>query len=76
MLPIQDKGLSLRFPRFIRIRGDKSVEMASTPNFVVQLWRSKESKGAKSTEGGVDDGDLVDLVEEDQYESSDGSIEV
>ena len=68
----RDKGLSLRFPRFIRIRGDKSIELASTPSFVRQLWTKQESKGMPR--GGVDEGDLVDYIEaedvvEDEYES-------
>jgi DNA ligase-1 len=54
------------------MRDDKSVELASTPSFVYQLWKKQESKGG--THGGVDEGDLVDYVEEeevmeDEYES-------
>lgn len=68
----RDKGVSLRFPRFIRIREDKNIELASSPTFVYQLWVKQESKGG--TRGGVDEGDLVDYVEEeeaieDEYES-------
>ena len=73
MMPeLRDKGLSLRFPRFIRIREDKSIEMASTPAFVVRLWHSQERKG-QSAAMGIDEGDLIDYVEEeieDEYESS------
>jgi DNA ligase 1 len=60
----REKGLSLRFPRFIRVRDDKSIEMASTPVFVYQLWKKQESKGG--TRGGADEGDLVDYVEEEE----------
>ncbi|CAE6516509.1 unnamed protein product [Rhizoctonia solani] len=50
-----DRGLSLRFPRFIRVREDKALSDASTPEFLAGLWRKQEGKG-----GGVDEGDLVD----------------
>lgn len=74
MMPeLRDKGLSLRFPRFIRIREDKSVEITSTPAFVVRLWLSQERKGQSAVMGGVDEGDLIDYVEEEiegEYESS------
>ncbi|KAF8160810.1 DNA ligase [Crassisporium funariophilum] len=52
------RGLSLRFPRFIRIRDDKKVEQASDPAFLAGLWRSQQGKGKNNA--GNDDGDLVD----------------
>lgn len=70
----REKGLSLRFPRFIRVRDDKGIEMASTPGFVYQLWKKQESKGG--THGEADEGDLLDYIEEeimeDEYESDRG----
>lgn len=70
----REKGLSLRFPRFIRVREDKSIETASTPSFVVQLWLSQERKGG-DMDADADDGDLIDYVEEEaedeeEYESN------
>jgi hypothetical protein len=53
--------------------------MASTPEFVVQLWLSQENKGSTSklnNNAYVDD-DLIDFVEEEEIveeEDSDGSI--
>ncbi|KAF8682816.1 DNA ligase [Rhizoctonia solani] len=64
-----DRGLSLRFPRFIRVREDKALNDASTPEFLAGLWRKQGGKG-----GGADEGDLVDasseeeLAEEDELE--------
>ena len=66
------RGLSLRFPRFIRLREDKGTIDASTPEFLASLWRKQENKGSNSK--GIDDGELVDVspeaseVEEDAYE--------
>jgi DNA ligase-1 len=39
-----ERGLSLRFPRFLRAREDKGVEEASTEEFLADLWwkQSKE----------------------------------
>ncbi|EJD52578.1 ATP-dependent DNA ligase [Auricularia subglabra TFB-10046 SS5] len=52
-----ERGLSLRFPRFIRLRDDKSVEHASEPETLVRMWKSQE----RTTKGGADEGDLVDV---------------
>ncbi|KAF8973123.1 ATP-dependent DNA ligase [Flammula alnicola] len=53
------RGLSLRFPRFIKPRDDKSTELASTPSFLVGIWKSQQGKGKDDV--GNDDGDLLDL---------------
>lgn len=53
----QERGLSLRFPRFIRLRDDKSTEQASGPDMLVKMWKSQE----RETKGGADDYDLVDV---------------
>ncbi|KAI0007289.1 ATP-dependent DNA ligase [Xylariaceae sp. FL0662B] len=39
-----DRGLSLRFPRFLRKREDKGVEEASTSEFLAALWRKQEAR--------------------------------
>ena len=48
----EDRGLSLRFPRFLKVREDKSIEEASDAAFLAELWRKQESKG----EGALRDG--------------------
>ncbi|KAI1344494.1 DNA ligase I [Xylariaceae sp. FL0016] len=40
----QDRGLSLRFPRFLRKREDKGIEEASTNEFLAGLFRKQEEK--------------------------------
>ncbi|QRV86352.1 ATP-dependent DNA ligase [Ceratobasidium sp. AG-Ba] len=54
-----DRGLSLRFPRFVRVREDKSLTDASGPDFLAGMWRKQEGKG-----GGADEGELVDAESE------------
>lgn len=66
------RGLSLRFPRFIKVREDKKIENASTPEFLANVYHSQQGKGEHG--GGVDDGDLVDVdVDESEVEEQYGS---
>ncbi|KXH39982.1 DNA ligase I [Colletotrichum simmondsii] len=55
-----ERGLSLRFPRFLKKREDKSMDEASTNEFLAGLWRKQEAK-APTKEGQVD---VVDEFEE------------
>jgi DNA ligase 1 len=54
----EEKGLSLRFPRFVRVREDKSVEQTSTTEFLVGMYRGQQEPGKDL--GGADDGHLID----------------
>ncbi|TDZ21793.1 DNA ligase 3 [Colletotrichum orbiculare MAFF 240422] len=54
----EERGLSLRFPRFLKKREDKGLDEASTNEFLAGLWRKQEAKApTKDSNGGgtVDD---------------------
>lgn len=54
----QDRGLSLRFPRFLRKREDKGIEEASTSEFLAGLFRKQEAKAPPPPpQVSVNDGD-------------------
>jgi DNA ligase-1 len=54
----EDRGLSLRFPRFLRVREDKGVDDASTSSFLADLWRKQlERSRADDAVGKVHGGD-------------------
>ena len=55
----EDRGLSMRFPRFLKVREDKSIEEASTADFLAELWYKQEAKsgGANAYEQGADEVD-------------------
>ncbi|KAM0474525.1 hypothetical protein ACHAPX_007469 [Trichoderma viride] len=62
-----ERGLSLRFPRFLKKREDKSIDEASTNEFLANLWRKQEAKAETSTSKAdgaemedIQDGDLDD----------------
>lgn len=42
----EDRGLSMRFPRFLRKREDKGIEEASTSEFLAGLYRKQGEKTA------------------------------
>ncbi|KAK4160871.1 DNA ligase [Cladorrhinum sp. PSN259] len=48
----EDKGLSLRFPRFLRTREDKSVDEASSSEELASLWAKQEAKAPVKAEEG------------------------
>jgi DNA ligase-1 len=62
------RGLSLRFPRFIKTRDDKNIEQASTPGLLADIYNRQQGK----EQIGVDEDDLIDVdVHSVEDESSD-----
>ncbi|KAI4109020.1 MAG: hypothetical protein L6R37_000738 [Teloschistes peruensis] len=51
-LVVEDRGLSMRFPRFLKVREDKSIDEASTSEFLADLWRKQEARGPSEGKGG------------------------
>ena len=48
----EERGLSMRFPRFLKVRQDKGIDEASTSDFLAGLWRKQEAR-VKSESRGV-----------------------
>ncbi|KAH7325027.1 DNA ligase I [Stachybotrys elegans] len=55
-----ERGLSMRFPRFLKKRDDKSIEEASTSEFLAGLWRKQEATAASTWEQKQDEADAED----------------
>ena len=58
----EERGLSTRFPRFLKVREDKGIDEASTVDFLATLYRKQEAK-AKPGEG---DGIIEELGEDEE----------
>ncbi|KAG7395013.1 tRNA ligase [Phytophthora boehmeriae] len=58
-LVAKDKGISLRFPRFIRIRDDKDTTQATNSSQIADLY---QAQGLASVSNGADDEDADMLI--------------
>ena len=65
-----ERGLSLRFPRFVKVREDKSIGQASTSEFLASIWRNQQGTDKR---GGADAGELIDTYLSEELEEEDFS---
>ncbi|KAJ6262707.1 LOW QUALITY PROTEIN: hypothetical protein Dda_1263 [Drechslerella dactyloides] len=52
----EERGLSLRFPRFLRVRNDKTIDEASTSDDLARMYRLQMSTSGGKVVNAVDDG--------------------
>ncbi|QDS71334.1 hypothetical protein FKW77_002127 [Venturia effusa] len=53
----EERGLSMRFPRFLKVREDKGIEEASSDEFLAELWWKQEARAPTAGAGKVVDED-------------------
>jgi len=52
-----ERGLSMRFPRFIRVRDDKGIDEASTGRELAAMWEKQNENKQE---------DIPEVMEEDE----------
>ncbi|KAK4862121.1 hypothetical protein LT330_003259 [Penicillium expansum] len=51
-----ERGLSLRFPRFIKVRDDKSIDEATSSDYLALLWRKQMERTGETGEVALEEG--------------------
>lgn len=52
---VESRGISLRFPRFIKVRDDKSADEATSAEQVAEFYKRQVTASGKKGAGGGDD---------------------
>jgi DNA ligase-1 len=52
---VDSRGISLRFPRFIKVRDDKNADEATTAEQVSEFYQRQVTAGGKKGGGGGED---------------------
>lgn len=60
----EERGLSMRFPRFLKVREDKGIEEASSDEFLADLWWKQETRAPSAATTTTMVGKVVDEEEE------------
>jgi len=51
----EERGMSMRFPRFIRIREDKGIDEASTGRQLAEMWEKQNETVAPEVQEDVEE---------------------
>lgn len=51
----EERGLSMRFPRFIKVREDKGIDEASTGNELAAMWEKQNETSVQDIPEEVDE---------------------
>ncbi|SPO31155.1 related to DNA ligase I [Ustilago trichophora] len=62
----EERGLSIRFPRFIKRREDKTIEQASTPASLAKIYFEQQKAAPAPDDGGKKGAEDDDLASEDE----------
>lgn len=72
----EERGLSIRFPRFIKRREDKSIEQASTPASLAKIYFEQQKAAPAPGDGGGEKNEDEEAASEDEREEGSAKVSV